>query len=224
MTALSRITRDMADAPDSVIDSGIPLVRALKPEYEVAYVHHVQQQMRRITTRDLEDELDYLRREQLEAKDSTPVAHGITEPDDWTAGTSYRMKVLRQEIDRRARWEQHTPLTHRARLVDFAHELKRSLDLPVFLVHKGYCSDMRKMGHQYVSRCPLHGDKTPSFYIWDESRFMCFGCGQRGDVFDLCEQLGMAHSWRDAVEVVANYLNVRMPQAGPKAIWEAYTS
>lgn len=35
--------------------------------------------------------------------------------------------------------------------------------------------------------CPLHNERTPSFYVWpDQGRWHCFGaCGRGGDVIDL---------------------------------------
>lgn len=43
--------------------------------------------------------------------------------------------------------------------------------------------------------CPLpaHDDTTPSFHVKDKG-FICFGCGQRGGVFDLVVQLGKARN------------------------------
>lgn len=41
------------------------------------------------------------------------------------------------------------------------------------------------MGRKWLGRCPFHGEKTPSFTVFEEQgRFHCFGCGAHGDVFD----------------------------------------
>ena len=43
---------------------------------------------------------------------------------------------------------------------------------------------LRKRGRNHVARCPFHTEKTPSFNVSEEKQiFMCFGCGQGGDVF-----------------------------------------
>jgi hypothetical protein len=49
---------------------------------------------------------------------------------------------------------------------------------------------LRKVGKEFVGRCPLHVDKTPSFSVSEEKGlFHCFGCGESGDVFDFIVKL-----------------------------------
>ena len=47
---------------------------------------------------------------------------------------------------------------------------------------------LRKVGSRWAARCPLHEEKTPSFYLAEGrdgvERFKCFGCGKGGDVLD----------------------------------------
>jgi putative DNA primase/helicase len=42
---------------------------------------------------------------------------------------------------------------------------------------------LKRKGRLLVSRCPFHGEKTPSFMVYHD-HFHCFGCGERGDVVD----------------------------------------
>lgn len=37
----------------------------------------------------------------------------------------------------------------------------------------------------WMTVCPLHGDTKPSFAVYPDGRFYCFGCGAHGDVIDL---------------------------------------
>jgi DNA primase len=37
-----------------------------------------------------------------------------------------------------------------------------------------------------VGLCPLHEEKTPSFTLYPDGYFYCYGCGAHGDVIDLC--------------------------------------
>jgi len=44
---------------------------------------------------------------------------------------------------------------------------------------------LRKAGRAYKGLCPFHAEKTPSFTVDPDRRtFHCFGCSERGDVFD----------------------------------------
>ncbi len=41
----------------------------------------------------------------------------------------------------------------------------------------------------YRGRCPFHPDKDPSFFIYEEKRFKCFGCGAAGDVITFVQKI-----------------------------------
>jgi DNA primase len=47
-------------------------------------------------------------------------------------------------------------------------------------------ASLRTSGSVHVGRCPRpgHEDKNPSFHIYDDARFVCYGCGWHGDVTD----------------------------------------
>lgn len=49
--------------------------------------------------------------------------------------------------------------------------------------------EVRKMGKYYKALCPFHEEKHPSFTIFDDKRWNCFGCGARGDGIDLLMRL-----------------------------------
>lgn len=49
---------------------------------------------------------------------------------------------------------------------------------------------LRRAGRGMVGLCPFHGEKTPSFNVNDDTgRYMCFGCGAKGDVFTFVQQI-----------------------------------
>lgn len=54
----------------------------------------------------------------------------------------------------------------------------------------------------WLTTCPLHGDKQPSFAIYPDQHFYCFGCGAHGDAIDL---YAMMHhvSIREAIAALA---------------------
>ncbi|NTV40776.1 MAG: hypothetical protein HGA61_00685 [Candidatus Moranbacteria bacterium] len=46
--------------------------------------------------------------------------------------------------------------------------------------------NIKKSGNTFSALCPLHNEKTPSFYIYPASnRYYCFGCQAKGDVITL---------------------------------------
>lgn len=64
--------------------------------------------------------------------------------------------------------------------------------------------DLRQAGRNFVSICPLHDEKTPSFYIYTETNsFCCFGCQEKGDVIKLSMAL-YGVGFKDAVMMLQN--------------------
>lgn len=57
--------------------------------------------------------------------------------------------------------------------------------------------EIRQRGRHYVGRCPFHQDKMPSFIIFPDGGWKCFGCQESGD----------------SVALVAKALNLRPLEA-----------
>ena len=49
--------------------------------------------------------------------------------------------------------------------------------------------ELKKQGIPHVGLCPFHAEKTPSFFVFPDNRFKCFGCGISGDVIDFVQKL-----------------------------------
>ncbi len=63
---------------------------------------------------------------------------------------------------------------------------------------------IKSRGRNFISLCPLHNEKTPSFYIYPETnRFYCFGCQEKGDVINLTMVL-YGVEFKEAVEMLQN--------------------
>ena len=49
--------------------------------------------------------------------------------------------------------------------------------------------ELKKSGSRYAGLCPFHSEKTPSFYVFPDNRFKCFGCGEHGNAIDFIRKL-----------------------------------
>lgn len=64
--------------------------------------------------------------------------------------------------------------------------------------------ELRQVGRNFISLCPLHNEKTPSFYVYPETNsFYCFGCNQGNDVINLAMAL-YGLTFKEAVEMLQN--------------------
>ncbi|GAN78739.1 DNA primase [Acidocella aminolytica] len=63
--------------------------------------------------------------------------------------------------------------------------------------------------------CPFHGEKTPSFYVYDD-HYHCFGCGEHGDVITFVMKTTGA-SFMEAVEDLAAQAGLDVPKPSPQA-------
>ncbi len=63
--------------------------------------------------------------------------------------------------------------------------------------------DVKKRGKNSVCCCPLHNDKTPSFTIFPENRWHCFGCNEGGDSISLVMRMRNC-TFKEAVLFLTN--------------------
>ena len=62
--------------------------------------------------------------------------------------------------------------------------LRSRLDILVVIKEELGDVQFRKSGKDFISLCPFHKEKTPSFRVSVFKQiFHCFGCGIEGDVF-----------------------------------------
>jgi hypothetical protein len=73
--------------------------------------------------------------------------------------------------------------------------------------------NLKKSGSgRLVGLCPFHQEKTPSFTIYPDDRYYCFGCGEYGDAIDFIrKQRGL--SYFEALDL----LGKERPRSGYKA-------
>ena len=72
---------------------------------------------------------------------------------------------------------------------------------------------LARSGRQWKGCCPFHGEKTPSFYVYEDG-FHCFGCGAHGDAISFVMQTEGA-SFPEAVDRLAAEAGLDVPKASP---------
>ena len=75
---------------------------------------------------------------------------------------------------------------------------------------------LSKSGKNWKGCCPFHGEKSPSFYVYEDG-YHCFGCGAHGDAISFVMQTGGA-SFIDAVESLAAEAGLEVPQPTARAV------
>lgn len=73
---------------------------------------------------------------------------------------------------------------------------------------------LTRAGRQWRGCCPFHGEKSPSFYVYDD-HYHCFGCGAHGDAIAYVMQTQGA-SFPEAVERLAAEAGLEVPKASPQ--------
>ncbi len=49
---------------------------------------------------------------------------------------------------------------------------------------------LKKVGRNWAGLCPFHAEKSPSFYVREETgRYKCFGCDKGGDIFTFIQEI-----------------------------------
>ncbi len=70
---------------------------------------------------------------------------------------------------------------------------------------RAYGVDLQEDGDEFIACCPIHGEKTPSFTIFEGRdrvwRWHCFGCGKHGDIVDFVESI-KGVSKREALDIL----------------------
>ena len=71
---------------------------------------------------------------------------------------------------------------------------------------------LKKVGRNYVARCPFHSEKTPSFSVHPDKQFyQCFGCGARGTVISFLMEYDHLE-FPEAVEELAQVFGLVVPR------------
>ena len=74
---------------------------------------------------------------------------------------------------------------------------------------------LARSGKSWKGCCPFHGEKTPSFYVYDDG-YHCFGCGAHGDAIGFVMQAEGA-GFVEAVERLAGEAGLDVPKPSVQA-------
>ena len=94
----------------------------------------------------------------------------------------------------------------------FLEELRARTPLPALIGRK---VKLARSGRQWKGCCPFHGEKSPSFYVYDD-HFHCFGCGVHGDAISFVMQ-SQGAAFMEAVEILAREAGLEVPAQSPEA-------
>jgi DNA primase len=94
----------------------------------------------------------------------------------------------------------------------FLDELRARTPLPAII---GRRVRLARSGRQWKGCCPFHGEKTPSFYVYDD-HYHCFGCGVHGDAITFVMQ-SQGTTFPEAVEQLAAEAGMQVPKPSPEA-------
>jgi len=67
--------------------------------------------------------------------------------------------------------------------------LSEKLNISLIEVVKSAGITLKRSGNKYIGLCPFHQEKTASFFVFDNNRYKCFGCGESGDVINFVQKI-----------------------------------
>ncbi|HPF16154.1 MAG TPA: DNA primase [Thermotogota bacterium] len=71
--------------------------------------------------------------------------------------------------------------------------------------------ELQKSGRNFKALCPFHQEKTPSFYVYENTQsYHCFGCGANGDIFAFVQAYENL-DFVDSVKLVAERFSIPIP-------------
>ena len=94
----------------------------------------------------------------------------------------------------------------------FLEELRARTPLPGII---GRRVRLVRAGRQWKGCCPFHGEKTPSFHVY-EDHYHCFGCGEHGDAIAFVMK-SQGATFTEAVAQLAAEASMEVPKPSPAA-------
>ncbi|MCB5944927.1 DNA primase [Acidocella sp. KAb 2-4] len=95
---------------------------------------------------------------------------------------------------------------------NFLDELRARVPIRTVI---GRTVKLTRSSRDWKGCCPFHGEKTPSFYVYDD-HYHCFGCGAHGDVITFVMKSTGA-GFMETVEELARQAGLEVPKPTPQA-------
>jgi len=89
---------------------------------------------------------------------------------------------------------------HSKNIVDFEQKKEIAKQTPILSLYS--FQKLRKLGSRYTALCPFHNEDTPSFVIYPDNSFYCFGCQAHGDAIDFIKLIKDC-SFKEAIGLMA---------------------
>lgn len=96
-------------------------------------------------------------------------------------------------------------------------EVRERADLVALVQRHGV--ELKKAGRAYRGLCPFHGEKSPSFHVWPDGHFFCFGCQASGDAIGFVQRL-LGKPFLETVRDLAAELGIELDQVADPAFVE----
>jgi len=84
--------------------------------------------------------------------------------------------------------------------------VKQKLDI---VEEIGAVVPLKQSGRAFRGLCPFHGERTPSFYVYPDGHWRCFGCNEHGDLITFVEKT-QGLDFIDALSLLAEKAGVAL--------------
>jgi hypothetical protein len=134
----------------------------------------------------------------------------------------FRINQIADEINHRQKLRDN-PLSPRwpSEVPDRRHDLdaiKQHFPLRDF-IERYTPVQFAERGDRLLASCPFldHSDTTPSFYVYPDDHFFCYGCGRGGDLFEFARHFFGLGEFKDAADLLAQMAGIKksVPEVSP---------
>lgn len=114
------------------------------------------------------------------------------------------LTVLEKRLFRLNRFQQLLkPKSKKSNWFNFSEKIEIARNYPIEEIARDKL-ELKQVGKNFISLCPFHNEKTPSFYLYtNTNKFYCFGCHEKGDVISLTMAL-YGLDFKEAIKLLQN--------------------